>query len=140
MSFFKVLGIFSLVASAVAQSVTVSYDNTYDNAALSFDYLTCSDGANGLVTKEGYSVLGDVPIFPYVGGAEAVAGWNSPNCGSCWQLTYNGNSITVLAVDHTATGFNLAQPALDALTGNQAVALGRVTATAVQVAASQCGL
>lgn len=46
----------------------------------------------------------------------------------------------MLAVDHAATGFNIAQAALDDLTGDQAVQLGRVTATAVQVAVSECGL
>lgn len=46
----------------------------------------------------------------------------------------------MLAVDHTATGFNLAQAAMDDLTNGQAVALGRIDATATQVAVSACGL
>lgn len=40
------------------------------------DSVACSDGANGLETK-GYSTLGSLPNFPYVGGAPAVTGWNS---------------------------------------------------------------
>lgn len=61
-------------------------------------------------------------------------------CGTCWQLTYGGRTINVLAIDHTATGFNLAEAAMNELTNGQAAALGRVDATAVQVAASECGL
>lgn len=61
-------------------------------------------------------------------------------CGSCFELTYNGVSINVLAIDHAASGFNIAEAAMNALTNNQAVALGRVTATAVQVDVSACGL
>jgi Cerato-platanin len=45
-----------------------------------------------------------------------------------------------LAIDTAATGFNIAQKALDELTNNQAVALGRVDVTAYEVAASYCGL
>lgn len=61
-------------------------------------------------------------------------------CGTCWQLTYGGRTINVLAIDHAASGFNIAEAALNELTNGQAVALGRVDATAVQVAASECKL
>lgn len=63
-----------------------------------------------------------------------------PQCGTCWQLTYNGRTINVLAIDHAASGFNIAKAALDTLTNGQAEALGRVTATAVQTDVSACGV
>ena len=89
----------------------------------------------------GFTTFGSLPTFSNIGGAGAVAGWNSPNCGSCWKLTYNGTSINVLAVDHSAAGtFNIALAALNKLTHNQAVFLGRVNAQATQVASSVCGL
>ena len=69
-----------------------------------------------------------------------VAAGNSPKCGSCWKLTYNGRSINVLAGDHTDSGFNIALAAMNTLTNNQATFLGRVNADATQVAASACGL
>jgi hypothetical protein len=53
-------------------------------------------------------------------------------------LTYNGKTINVLAIDHTATGFNIAQKALDDLTGGNAVQFGRVDAQYTQVATSNC--
>ena len=79
-------------------------------------------------------------VLPRIGGAAAVAGWNSAQCGTCWQLTYNGKSINVLAVDHTDAGFNIAKAAMNTLTGGHAEEFGRVDATATQVSASACGL
>ena len=69
-----------------------------------------------------------------------MTGFGSAECGTCWELTFNGESINVLAIDHTASGFNIALSAMNALTNNQAVFLGRVNAQAQQVAASACGL
>ncbi|KAI0742198.1 Cerato-platanin, partial [Irpex lacteus] len=81
------------------------------------------------------------PGFSNIGGAGAVAGFNSAACGTCWQLTFNGTSINVTAIDHAAAGtFNIALTAMNKLTHNQAQFLGRVNAQATQVAASACGL
>jgi hypothetical protein len=85
-------------------------------------------------------VQGQVSRFPYIGGAEAVAGWNSPSCGSCWSATYNGKTIYILAVDHTAQGLNIGMDAMNDLTSGNAYALGRIDATVQQVATSYCGL
>ena len=80
------------------------------------------------------------PTFPNIGGAAAIPGWNSAQCGSCWQLTFQGKSILVTAIDHADDGFNLSQEALDTLTGGRAVEFGAVDVTATQVDKSQCGI
>ncbi|KAG5650738.1 hypothetical protein H0H81_011222 [Sphagnurus paluster] len=134
----------SLALLPAALAVTLSYDSTYDNSGGSLATVACSDGPNGLLTA-GYTTFGSLPSFPYIGGAAAVSGWNSPNCGTCWQLTYTNSkgavtSINVLAVDHTNAGFNIALSAMNQLTGGQAVQLGRIDVTATQVASSVCGL
>jgi hypothetical protein len=138
---------YSLVLAAIsfaipAFAVTVSYDNTYDNPNGSLTTIACSDGANGLITRYGFNTFRDIPNFPHIGGAAAIAGWNSTQCGTCWKLTYSGTgkSINVLAIDHTDSGFNIAQEALDELTNGQAVQFGRIDATVTQVPATQCGL
>ena len=131
------LALCALLASASA--VTVSYDETYDNPSGSLTTVACSDGPTGLLTK-GFSTFGSLPHFPNIGGAAAIAGWGSAQCGSCWQLTYGGRSINVLAVDHADEGFNIAKGAMDMLTDGQATFLGRVDADVTQVDASQCGL
>ena len=51
-----------------------------------------------------------------------------------------GITVTVLAIDHAGSGFNVALAAMNTLTNNQAAALGRINAEATQVAASVCGL
>ncbi|KAF7337019.1 hypothetical protein MVEN_02138500 [Mycena venus] len=128
--------------AAVALADTVAFDQTYDASSTSLDVVACSDGSNGLETK-GFSTFGSLPKFPFIGAVGAVEGFNSANCGTCWQLTYagTGKTINVLAVDHAAPGtFNIALSAMNTLTNNQAVKLGRVTVTSKQVAKSVCGL
>ncbi|KAF2008680.1 hypothetical protein BU24DRAFT_360028, partial [Aaosphaeria arxii CBS 175.79] len=118
---------------------TVSYDTGYDDASRSLNVVSCSDGSNGLVTK-GYTTQGSLRNFPYIGGYQGVAGWNSPQCGTCYSVTYKSKTIYVLAIDHAASGFNIAQKAMDDLTNGQSVALGRVDAQYIQVPVSNCKL
>ena len=75
-----------------------------------------------------------------IGGASTVEGWNSASCGKCYSLTFEGRSINILAVDHAAEGFNIAQAAMNQLTGGRAVEVGRVDAVWAEVPASGCGL
>ncbi|ODA80660.1 hypothetical protein RJ55_03619 [Drechmeria coniospora] len=133
--------IFGAIALATAASaVTVSYDPGYDIRSRDLTAVSCSDGVNGLITRKGWRRQGDIPKFPYIGGAAAVGGWNSPNCGTCWKLDYAGKSITVLAIDHAGAGFNIALEAMNALTNGQAQQLGRVDAQATQIDAANCGM
>ena len=132
------------IAAAHAATVSLSYDNTYDVASTSLNVVACSDGANGLITK-GFTTFGSLPKFPFIGGAQAVTGWNSTSCGTCWQVTYTNSSgiaksINVLAIDVSLNGFNIAETAMNVLTNNQAGFLGRVNVASTQVAASVCGL
>jgi hypothetical protein len=137
MQFSTFTNLFTLIS--VASAITVSYDTGYDDGSRSLTAVSCSDGANGLMTK-GFTTQSSLPTFPRIGGASTIAGWNSASCGTCYSLTYNGNTINILAMDHAAEGFNIAQEALDQLTGGQAVALGRIDAQWAQVDSSACGL
>lgn len=128
------------VLSALAQTTeTLSYDTTYDDASLSLSSVACSDGANGFETK-GYTTLGSLPTFPNVGGVYTVAGWNSTACGTCYSVTYGSKTVAILAVDVSKAGFTISETAMNTLTGDLAVDLGRVDVTATQVDASVCGL
>lgn len=135
----------SIVALALpALSTSVTYDQTYDNKAGSLSTVACSNGPNGLLTQ-GYNTFGDLPSFPNIGGASAVAGWNSPNCGTCWELTFTdgqgkATSINVMAVDYAANGFNIGLTAMNNLTSGHAVQFGVVDVASKQVAASACGV
>ena len=133
-----VLAVLTALAAPILAD-TVSFDTVYDDPSVSLDEVACSDGPNGLLTK-GFTTFGSLPTFPNIGAAQAIAGWNSAACGSCWKISYKGKSITVTAVDHAGDGFNLAETALNTLTNGQAVALGEISATAVEVDASECGI
>ncbi|KAL3420252.1 cerato-platanin [Phlyctema vagabunda] len=139
MQFSTITSALFAVFATTATAITVSYDTGYDDAGRSLGVVSCSDGSNGLLTK-GYTTQGSLPSYPYIGGASTIAGWNSASCGKCYTLSYNGRSINVLAIDHAGEGFNIAQAGLDALTGGQAAAVGRIDATWTEVASSVCGL
>jgi hypothetical protein len=112
----------SLIAP-LASAVTLSYDAGYADGTRSLTAVSCSDGANGLINRYGWSKQSDIPRFPYVGGSSDIAGWNSPSCGQCYKIEYpaTGKSIFLLAIDHTANGMNVSPKAMDDLTNNQAV-------------------
>lgn len=129
---------FTLHVLCQTTTQTLSYDPVYDDSSESLDYLACSNGSNGLETL-GYSTLGQVPNFPYVGGAYTVTGWNSPACKTCYNLTYEDKSISVLAVDSALEGFNVAQQAMDYLTDGQSTQLGRVDVQSTPVDPAYCG-
>lgn len=132
------LSTFTLHVLCQTTTQTLSYDPVYDDSSESLDYLACSNGSNGLETL-GYSTLGQVPNFPYVGGAYTVTGWNSPACKTCYNLTYEDKSISVLAVDSALDGFNVAQQAMDYLTDGQSTQLGRVDVQSTPVDPAYCG-
>ena len=132
--------VISLVASfSIVSAVRVGYDTVYDNPNNSLSTVACSDGSNGMLTK-GYTTYSSLPSFPNIGAAQAVAGWNCPACGSCWQILYEGESIYFTAIDHADNGFVLSSEAMDTLTKGQAQNLGVIDANATQVAESSCGL
>ncbi|KAH9914501.1 Cerato-platanin-domain-containing protein [Epithele typhae] len=118
-------------------TVSVSFDQTYDVNTTSLDTVACSNGPNGL-ESQGFNTFGQLPGFPNIGGAFAVSGFGSANCGTCWNLTFKGTTISVLAIDTASGGFNIALEAMNALTHNQATFLGRVNASAVQVDTTNC--
>ncbi|KAF8437630.1 Cerato-platanin-domain-containing protein [Boletus edulis BED1] len=130
---------FALPAFAQTTVEPVTYDTTYDEISLSLSAVACSNGANGLLTK-GYTTLGSLPTYPNLGGAYTVTGWNSPECGTCYNITYGGKSLIVTAVDVAEEGFNLSEEAMNVLTGGLAIELGRVNVESTPVAASYCGL
>lgn len=122
---------------AAPTSVSVQYDTTYDNFSFPISHVACSDGPNGLEGK-GYNTLGQLPDFPFVGASPTIPGWNSPNCGACYNITYNTVSLYVMGIDSSTSAFVLSQAALDRLTGGQAVALGQITASYDSVDSTHC--
>jgi hypothetical protein len=121
-----------------SSTLRATYDTTYDNKSGSLNGVACSDGSNGLSAK--FPTFGDIPSFPFIGGAFDVV-WNSPNCGSCWNLTnmVTGVSINITAIDSAGSGFNIAQEAFERLNGGQ-IGQGVVDVVANKISPSVCGL
>jgi Cerato-platanin len=122
--------------SARQSTLKATFDTTYDNPSGSLNSVACSNGANGLAGI--FPTFGDIPSFPFIGGAPGIV-WNSPNCGSCWQLvSATGAYIFMTAIDSAAT-FNIAQEAFEVLNGGQ-VGQGELEVFAEQVPLYLCGL
>jgi len=102
--------------------------------------VSCSDGANGLITKYGWQTQGAIPNFPHVAGWEGISGWGSASCGQCLEVSYQGTTIHVLAIDHADVGVNMAEAAMNELTNGNAVQSGRVEADVKTVDAGLCGV
>ncbi|TRM67694.1 Cerato-platanin [Schizophyllum amplum] len=131
----------ALISAAAA--TTVRYDPGYDVADNSLANVACSDGDYGLLTR-GYSTYGSLPNFPHIGAMGGVY-HASPQCGTCWQLSWTDEfgttrSIAVTAIDQAGNGFNIAQTALDELTNGRSAEKGSVDASVTQLDASACGL
>lgn len=128
----------------VAFATSLSWDTVFDNPGASLATVACSDGMNGLITR-GFTTFGSLKNFPNIGAIPAITDWNSTSCGTCWNVTYtNGQgarkSINLLGIDIGHGSFNVAEAAMNNLTGNQADQLGRINVEAVPIAASDCGL
>ncbi|KAF8259843.1 immunomodulatory protein, partial [Lactarius quietus] len=113
----------------------------YDNGHQSLNSVTCSNGPNGLITK-GFTDFASLPSFPYLGASYVVGAWNSPECGSCWQLTNLAGDVTiyVTVIDYVEIGFDVSVAAMNALTNGEASLVSCIYAQATQVSESYCGL
>ena len=126
----------AVAAASSAVATTIRYDPVYDNAGQSLATVSCSDGPYGLLTR-GYTTFGSLPQFPHIGAKEG-ASHGTAECGTCYKLYWTDEfgttrSIHVLAIDYATSGFNIAQTALDELTGGRAVEKGSIDATVKQV-------
>ena len=115
-------------------SAHVLIDNPIPSRPLPYAHTTPPHTDNALI-------LSEIPGWPNISGAPVVAGWNSINCSSCWELTllaFDNPVIHLLAVDVAQGGFNVGLNVLNNLTRNNAIDLGRVPATARRVAQTSC--
>ncbi|KAF8437590.1 Cerato-platanin [Boletus edulis BED1] len=142
----KLLGI-AAALSLVTPTVplyTVLYDTFYDGTQISLSSVACSTGQYGLITQ-GYNIFGDLPSYPFIGGAPLVEGWNSPYCGTCWNITYTNPQGSTFFVIFTAIntgnqgGFTISFAGMDTLTNGNALRLdGMISASATQISERTC--
>lgn len=73
-------------------------------------------------------------------GIDAIHGFSSAQCFSCWRLDYGGKHISLFAIDSADSGFVLSLNAMQSLTGGQARELVRIDAKVTQVDVENCGI
>jgi len=146
MKFFAAVSVFALSTPVfLTKAYTVRYDEFYDNNLASLNSVACSNGQYGLIPY-GYNTFGDIPTYPILGGAPQIQGWNSPNCGTCWSLTYTGphgapSSVTFTAINSgDQGGFVMSFAGFDLLTNGNALRFGEVEVTASPLPESACGI
>ncbi|KAN0073794.1 Cerato-platanin [Tylopilus felleus] len=138
-----------IVAAALVTPVfpqyTVWYDTFYDGTTTSLSSVACSTGEYGLIPY-GYNTFGDLPSYPFIGGAPQIESWDSLNCGTCWELTYtdrygDSTSANFTAINSSDPGcFTLSFAGTDILTNGNGERLDGASITAVQVPATWCGM
>ena len=83
----KFISIIALLASPLAINATrIAWNSVYDDATQSLSTVACSNGPNGLLAK--YATFKDLPTFPHIGASDAIAAWDSPNCGAPALLNF----------------------------------------------------
>lgn len=120
---------FCIILSASSKGYATYHMYTRDFSLLQ---CACSDGKNGLITRWNINTIST--LYPYV-TAFNLAGWNSPQCGACLQLTNRstGKFIYVTAIDQCGgppagydAHFDLSPDAFAELYGSTVAGVGDV--------------
>lgn len=118
-----------------SQSAHVPYNTMYDHADLPLSSLVCANTP----LSDRFPTIGSLPTTN-VGGAFAITGSDTSECGTCWALTANGVTVNMLAIDAVGSDFVVARSTLDALTGGMGNEQGAVDVQFEKVDPSACGL
>lgn len=122
----QIQALLSILLTGVS-AINVVVDPLLDDATRSLSQ--CNDGTSAFSAK-GFKTQGDLSKFPYIAGAPqegidtAGAAFYTPYCGACWELSFAGKSITVLAIKGLPKedgAFSVSTKALEELTGGQNV-------------------
>ena len=135
-----------LVAAVAA--TTLKFDPNYSSTgSLSLTHYACSDGGNGLINAWSPSVntvndlkskLKDGVI---IAAFNTIGGWNSPNCGLCYQFRSlsNGKVVKFIAVDVAGSGTGIVGPAEFSLFSKSGTtAEGFIPVNAAPLKATEC--
>ncbi|KAF9815285.1 hypothetical protein IEO21_04648 [Rhodonia placenta] len=109
----------TIIPTALAQSyplIPLAYSTIYDEPSALVTVLTCGEQLKTL----GYTTLGSLPGYPYIGGSVNVTDGDasSPNCGECALINFAGAFATVLLVDHADEGIVVSEEVMQWLAPN----------------------
>jgi hypothetical protein len=119
---------------------TITYNGIFEDANTSVKEFACWNGKEGsLIEDQGWVSLEDLPFV--LAGYEGVDGPDSPLCGTCWIVEYEGRDRPMIVIDSAKAGFTTGIKTMDSLTGGKAAKLGRANVTAIQSPVlSDCGI
>ncbi|KAJ4129769.1 hypothetical protein NW768_006738 [Fusarium equiseti] len=119
---------------------TITYNGIFDDINTSVKEFACWNGKPGsLIEDQGWVSLEDLPFA--IAGYEGVDGPDSPLCGTCWTIEYEGRNRPMIVIDSAKSGFTTGIHTVNSLTGGKATYLGRVNVTAIQSPhLADCGL
>ena len=119
---------------SAASAVNVRYGKLYTHWYESPSEVDCFRRIGSPL--HGLTYFHDVKTWPFIGGSDTV-NLIGVGCGSCWQISYEGKTVNITAVDSTKDGFKISGKAMDALTNDKKAILD---ATATKIDKSYCGL
>ncbi|EED79536.1 predicted protein [Postia placenta Mad-698-R] len=105
MKMFALAAVLATAVIPIAHTYTLvplAYSTIYDEASTPVDELTCGAQLKAL----GYTTLGSLPGFPYIGGSANVTDADAAKrgCGECVLINFAGAFAKVLVVDHADEG------------------------------------
>lgn len=92
----------ALVERSQPAILQLAYDDGLCQASRSLNTVSCSTGENGLITK-GYTTFSSLPGYPALAGLPGV-GFNSPNCGKCYEMWFSGTGRASQVTAVTSSG------------------------------------
>lgn len=82
---------------------TLTYNGIFDDINTSVKEFACWSGKPGnLIEDQGWVSLEDLPYA--IAGYEGVDGPDSPLCGTCWVVEYEGRSEALIVIDSAKSG------------------------------------
>ena len=119
---------------SVASAAHVPHGKYYDHWWNSPSKIDCFGSL--ISPLHGLTDFHNVKTWPFIGGSDTV-GLSTRSCGSCWQISYEGKSVNITAVDTASDGFDLSGRAMEALTNDKDA---DVEASATQIDKGYCKL
>ena len=132
----SLVALVSFASTVSGDPLPVIINSAYDDSNRPLDTVSCNDHLSSLNNK--FKTYGSLPTFPNVAGISYVTGPSSWACGTCWKVTFQSNSVYVLAIGHVKNGVELSTKTMNTLTNGMATKLA--WAEVVQAENSMCGM
>ncbi|RFU74625.1 eliciting plant response like [Trichoderma arundinaceum] len=133
----RMFQIAAVVAPVSAEIVTATFNALYDDPSRPLSEVSCWRKDVGFMPHLDWKLQKDAVGFI---GIDSLSRLNTANCFSCWMISYNGKTISLLAIDGSNSGVVMSLDALQSLTDGRALELDHIDVNAIEVDTSHCGI